>query len=363
MSFDLSSVGWDDTLARAYRRQFGPDHQPGRVSRVDRGVCSVLTADGAGRASLGGAVLAAAAADPTRLPCAGDWVVVRHWPDQRSTVESVLPRRTAIVRATAGKEALGQVLAANVDVAAVVAAVDPEPDLGRIERLLAVAWNSGAQPLIILTKADLATEPAAIVAEVAAVAPGIDVYAVSAVTGTGMDALRPLVGYGLTLGLLGSSGAGKSTLVNAFAGTPVMAVQAIRDADGKGRHTTTYRALIPIPGGGAVLDTPGLRGVGLVSTGGPGADPTPMLGRAFADIAELGRRCRFADCRHDGEPDCAVAEAIEAGVLAPRRIESWRTLQRELAHEARRQNARLASQAQPRWKYLSKRQRTGGHRP
>jgi ribosome biogenesis GTPase / thiamine phosphate phosphatase len=331
---DLRSLGWDGTLRSAYPGLGEADHVPGRVARVDRGVCTVLTAGGPARASLAGAVLGAGAADPAALPCAGDWVAVRTWPDGRITLEAVLPRRTAIVRRTADKSSIGQVLAANLDSAAVVEAMDPEPDAGRIERLLALAFESGAEPLVVLTKADLAANPRAVAEQVADVAPGVPVLAVSADRGRGLEPLRPLVAAGRTLALLGRSGAGKSTLVNALAGARVMATQTIRRADGKGRHTTTFRVLVPVPGGGAVLDTPGIRGVGLL-------DAADGLDGAFADVADLAAGCRFGDCRHVGEPGCAVQEAIAAGELAPRRLESWRRLQREVAWEARRQAVRL----------------------
>jgi ribosome biogenesis GTPase len=336
MGFDLSSLGWDEFFSTAYGDHFDrADHRPGRVLRADRGVCTVLTAAGTVRASLGGAVLARAARAPEWLPCAGDWLAVRAWPDDRLTVEAVLPRRTAVVRRTADKDATGQVLAANMDVAAVVEPVDPAPDVARIERMLALAWDSGARPLVILTKADLAADPAAVAAQVADVTPGVPVVAVAADRGQGLAALRPLVGPGRTLGLLGRSGAGKSTLVNALAGATVMVTQRIRRADGKGRHTTTYRALVPIPGGGAVLDTPGLRAVGLL-------DAADGLSRAFADVAALAAGCRFADCAHAAEPGCAVRAAIESGALPPRRLDSWRRLQRESAYEGRRRAVRQA---------------------
>ncbi|MEJ3747917.1 ribosome small subunit-dependent GTPase A [Actinomycetes bacterium KLBMP 9797] len=350
MTFDLTSLGWDDSYP-----MIDADHRPGRVVRADRGICTVLCADGTVRASAGGGVLAAAGRDPANLPCAGDWVVVRTWPDDRITVERVLPRRTAIVRRTADKASIGQVLAANIDAAAVVEPLHPSPDVGRIERLLALAWESGARPLVVLTKSDLAADPAAIATDLAHAAPGVDVFPVSARRGDGLDALRPLIAAGRTLGLLGPSGAGKSTLVNALAGTTVMGTQEIRRADGKGRHTTTYRALIPIPGGGAVLDTPGVRSVGLL-------DGAEGLDRAFTDVTELALECRFADCRHEGEPGCAVRAAIESGDLAPRRLASWRKLQREIAFETRRRDARLAAEERARWKRIHKEVR-GRNRP
>ncbi len=336
MTLDLASLGWDAGFADAYRRFAGTDARPGRVLRADRGICTVLTACGTERAGFGGGVLMAAAADPARLPCAGDWVVVRQWPDRRVTLEAVLPRRTAVIRRTADKDASGQVLAANLDVAAVVEPVDPAPDAGRLERLLALAWESGARPVLLLSKCDTAADPDAIARQLGDLAPGVPVLPVSAERGAGLAAVAALVGPGRTLGLLGPSGAGKSTLVNALAGAPVMGTQAIRRVDGKGRHTTTYRALVPLPGGGAVIDTPGLRGVGLL-------DAAAGLDRAFADIAELAAACRFRDCTHHGEPGCAVAAALAAGALTARRLASWRALRREVAVESGRRAARVAA--------------------
>jgi ribosome biogenesis GTPase len=359
MTFDLASLGWDATFVSAYARFDLNEHRPGRVARTDRGVCTVLTEHGPVRASLAGAMLSVSAADQAALPCAGDWVVVRTWPDERITIEAVLPRRTAIIRRTADKDSVGQVLAANLDTAAVVEPIDPAPDLGRIERLLALAWESGAQPMVILTKADLAADPAAVAGQVAEVAPGVNVITVSAGRDraeAGLAALRPLVVGGRTLALLGRSGAGKSTLVNALAGATVMVTQAIRGADGKGRHTTTYRALVPIPGGGAVLDTPGVRAVGLL-------DAQAGLDRAFADVEAFAAACRFADCAHGTEPGCAVREALDCGDLAPRRWESWRKMQREIAYETRRRDARLAAQERDRWKRIHKEHRVRGGRP
>ena len=289
---DLSALGWDATLASAYRPFDRPDATPARVLRADRGVCTVLDSSGVTRASLAGGVLLGAAHDPANLPCAGDWVVLRHWPDRRTTVDCVLPRRTALVRRTADKDSAGQVLAANMDAVAVVEPMHPEPDDARLERLLALAWESGAEPVIVLSKSDTARDPQAVARQLAGLAPGVRVLPVSVHRGTGLGALRPYVAAGRTLALLGRSGAGKSSLVNALAGTDVMGIQEIRRADGKGRHTTAYRNLVLIPGGGAVLDTPGIRGVGLLDT-------AAGLDRAFADVAELAARCRFGDCGHD----------------------------------------------------------------
>ncbi|MEU4421616.1 ribosome small subunit-dependent GTPase A [Actinoplanes sp. NPDC024001] len=341
MSYDLSQLGWDQTCTSAFRRFDRADSIPGRVLRADRGVSTVLTADGVTRAALGGGVLLDAARDPVGLPCAGDWVVLRRWPDRRITLELVLPRRTVLIRRTADKDASGQVLAANMDTVAVVEPIHPEPDEARVERLLALAFESGAEPLLVLTKADTSLDPGAIARQLAAVAPGVPVLPISVRLGTGVDELRRYVAPGRTCALLGRSGAGKSTLANALAGATVMPVQAIRDADGKGRHTTAYRNLVPVPGGGAVLDTPGIRGVGLLDTGSG-------LDRAFADVTGLAARCRFDDCRHEAEPGCAVQTALADGTLAPRRLASWRKLRREIEIESGRRSVRLARARQAR---------------
>jgi ribosome biogenesis GTPase len=338
MTYDLSRLGWDEMFASAYRPLDRSDSAPGRVLRADRGVCTVLEMSGVVRASLAGSVLLGAARDPSLLPCAGDWVVLRRWPDRRTTIEVVLPRRTTLIRRTSDKDSTGQVLAANMDTVAVVEPMHPAPDDARVERLLALAWESGARPVLVLSKCDTAPDPAAVARQMGRLAPDVPVLPVSAPRGDGLDRLRELVGPGRTLALLGRSGAGKSTLVNALAGTPVMPVQEIRRADGKGRHTTAYRHLVPVPGGGAVLDTPGIRGVGLLDT-------AAGLDQAFADIAELAAHCRFADCGHEAEPACAVRAALDDGSLPARRLESWRKLHREVAVESARQSVRLASSA------------------
>ncbi|MGH8883136.1 MAG: GTPase RsgA, partial [Stackebrandtia sp.] len=258
----LASLGWDAKFIDAYTPYDRRGNSPGRIARVDRGVCTVLTAAGAVRASLAGRMLGIIAKDSLAMPTVGDWAVVRHWNDDRFTIEAVLPRRSAIVRLTAGKSAQGQAIVSNAGTVAVVESLDPDPDPGRIERLMALAHESGAEPLLVLTKADAVADPQLLVADLGQAAPGATTLAVSAVTGDGLPQLRRYLGPGRTLALLGASGAGKSTLVNALVGADVMTTRQLR-ADGRGRHTTSYRALTPAPGGGVIVDTPGLRAVGL----------------------------------------------------------------------------------------------------
>ncbi|HET6626819.1 MAG TPA: ribosome small subunit-dependent GTPase A [Nocardioidaceae bacterium] len=346
----LEKIGYDPEMARCAE---AADATIGRVVRVDRGVAGVLTEHGLVRAGYGGALLAKIAAEPEAVPCTGDWCVLRAWPDRRSTLESVLPRRTALVRATAGEQSHGQVLCTNIEYAAVVVSLHPEPVLSRVERLLTLAWDSGAQPLVVLTKADLVRDADHVAEDVAAAAPGVEVVCTSTVTGAGLARIRELVDGRNTVALLGSSGHGKSTLTNALVGTEVLSTKDIRE-DGRGRHTSVRRELVLLPGGGAVIDTPGLRGIGMV-------DAEEGLAQTFADVDALVARCRFADCSHAGEPGCAVADAVATGALPHRRFESWQKLQREMEWMASRKDARLRAERRTKWKQATR--ESGRSRP
>jgi len=342
MSAHLQHLGLDATTADHLNSLPGSTELvPGRVVRIDRGMSTVLTEDGPVRATWSGGVLAAIAADSQATPCTGDWVLLRDWPDDRITVEAVAPRRTAIVRADVSGSSRGQVLASNVDVVAIVVGLIPEPNIGRIERFLALAWESGARPVVVLTKADLVVDADSVAQDVAAAAPGAEVLVCSATTGEGLEAVRALLDNDATVALLGSSGAGKSSLVNALAGVELLDVQAIRE-DGKGRHTSVRRELVPLPAGGVVIDTPGLRGIGLQESG-------EGMAAAFPDVTALAEQCKFKDCGHLTEPGCAVQAALENGSLPVRRYESWQKLQREAAYMARRADVRLRSEAKKNW--------------
>ncbi|MFE3191732.1 ribosome small subunit-dependent GTPase A [Nocardia sp. NPDC059240] len=354
VDFDLlNPYGWNSTLAADYLPLLGDDLIPARVIRMDRSECDIAaplpTADFQSRFS--------AAVVRAQLPrsdseisglCTGDWVAI----DRGRTVRALLPRRTAIVRAAvsgqpdARAKSAHQVLAANVDTVLVCSPADGDIDLGRIERLLALAWESGAQPTVVLTKADLAHDIP--IEAVRAAAPGVTVLAVSADNGVGMDVLTSLL-YG-TVALIGPSGAGKSTLANALLGAEVFATNAVREGDKRGRHTTVHRELRPLPGGGTLIDTPGLRSVGLW-------DAAEGIGRAFSDVESLSAHCRFADCAHESEPGCAVLEAIEAGALPQRRLDSYRKLNRENDWLASRTDARARADRSKVWKQINKDQR------
>jgi ribosome biogenesis GTPase len=346
----LEKIGYEPDMAGWAA---AADAHLGRVVRVDRGLASVLTESGPHRTGVGAALLARIAKDPTEGPSTGDWCVLREWPDHRLTLERILPRRTAVVRATAGEQSHGQVLCTNVDIAAVVVALHPVPVLAKVERLVALAWESGARPLVLLTKADLVSDAHLLADDIRDTAPGVDVAVVSAVTDHGIDELRERLEGRLTIALLGSSGHGKSSLTNALVGAEVLTTRSIRE-DGRGRHTSVRRELVPLPGGGAVIDTPGLRGVGLV-------DAEAGVAHTFADVEGLAAECRFNDCAHHGEPGCAVTAAIEAGILPVRRLESWQRLQRELRWIASRTDARLRAERLKDWRRRTR--DAGGARP
>jgi len=342
---DLTAFGWDDALAEEFEPHRRAGLIPGRVSIQHRGAYDVLTAEGELRCDVAGR-LYDEAASPADLPAVGDWVAVAARPEEAAgTVQAVLARRTKFSRKTAWQASEEQVLAANVDVALIVTSLNEDMNLRRLERYLTLAWESGATPVLVLTKADLADDVPAVVAEVESVAFGAAVHAISSVTGEGLDELREHLRPGVTAALLGSSGVGKSTLVNTLVGEELLETREIRE-DGKGRHTTTRRELIQLPGGALVIDTPGMREVQLwIADDG--------LEEAFSDVTELFEHCRFSDCAHESEPGCAVKEAIANGTLAPERWESYLKLQRELAHLDRRLDKRAQAEERKRWRALS----------
>ncbi|RXS84662.1 ribosome small subunit-dependent GTPase A [Streptomyces sp. TM32] len=362
----LSAYGWDQGFAESFVPFAEQGFLPGRIVRVDRGRVDAVVPDGDGVRTVLADTALVATGDPLRVPCTGDWAALdlgngRSGAHVDGVVRALLPRRTAFVRSTSSKRAEGQVLATNLDHIVICVSLAEPLDLGRIERFLALAMSSasgegpldtsalapagGAQPVIVLTKADLAGAPeglAHLVTDAESVAPGVPVLAVSSATGDGLDVLRAVLAGGTSV-LLGRSGAGKSTLVNVLVGEEVQLVQAIRDRDGKGRHTTTTRDLRPLPGGGVLIDTPGLRGVGMW-------DAHTGLARTFSDVEELAEECRFHDCAHRGEPGCAVQEAIDSGELSVRRLESYRKLQRENQRIVAKTDARLRAELRRDWK-------------
>lgn len=354
-SHPLTPYGWDEDWAAAFSPYAEQGLVPGRVVRVDRGQCDVVTADGPVRADTAFVV----PRDPMRIVCTGDWVALDADGDPRF-VRTLLTRRTAFVRSTSSQRSEGQVLATNIDHIAICVSLAVELDLGRLERFLALALSSSSgaallgdgrgaghspEPIVLLTKADLVPAAATLshlVRDVEAIAPGVQVLPVSSTTGEGLDVFGAVVSGGTSV-LLGISGAGKSTLANTLLGRDVMDVQAARDVDGKGRHTTTTRNLLVLPHGGVLIDTPGLRGVGLYDAG-------TGVGEVFSEIEELAARCRFHDCAHEAEPGCAVLGALADGVLPERRLDSYRKLLRENQRIVAKTDARVRSEILRDWK-------------
>jgi len=309
----LAALGWDDGWASALAELGDPTLLPARVSRVDRGVCSVMT---------GMAVVRVVAERGVEI-AVGDWVAVGPGTGDRPRIEAVLPRRCVFRRAADRRGTAPQIVAANIDTLLLCDALDGNLSLRHLERYLALAWQSGATPVVLITKSDGAS--AAAVAEavesVKSVANGVSVVVVSATTGDGIGDLAPYLVPGRTVALLGLSGAGKSTLVNLLADADILATGAVR-RDGKGRHTTTHRELVLLPGGGLLIDTPGMRALS-VAGAGEGVE------QAFHDVEVLVRDCAYANCGHAGEQGCALAAALSDGRLARGRLEAWLRLKAE----------------------------------
>jgi ribosome biogenesis GTPase len=317
----LADWGWDAAREDAFAEHREAGLEPGRVITANAGGQSVMTADGERFATPSGR-LRHAATSGADMPSVGDWVALN------AEIESVLPRRSAFLRSSPARPGEAQVLAANVDSVLLVSALTRDLNMRRLERYLGAAWASGAAPVVVLSKSDLCLDLPAAMARVSAVAVGVPILAISALTGDGLDALRVHLVPQRTLAILGSSGVGKSTLVNTLLGSERQAVRETRHKDERGRHQTSARELVVLPGGALVIDTPGLRSLALWDESG--------LDRAFEDIAALAEGCRFRDCAHGREPGCAVQAAIAAGTLSAARLANRGKLERELRSIARR---------------------------
>lgn len=318
----LKELGWDPHFDGIWREHPVAGCLPGRVVSQHRGLWRIA-GDFDERWAAPSGKMRGITTEGSDWPAVGDWVAAEI-PDgeKQATIHGVLPRRSQFVRKTAGKRVSQQVIVANVDTAFIVVALDGDFNLRRLERYLAQGRESGARPVVLLNKADGCVEVDARRAEVESVAMGVLVFALSARTGHGVENLNAFLAAGRTVVLLGSSGAGKSTLVNRLMGEEHQQVQAIREKDSRGRHTTTARELLLLPGGAMVIDTPGLRELQLW-------DATEGVAETFADVDELAAKCRFGNCRHEDEPGCAVQAALAAGTLDPARLENRRKLERE----------------------------------
>jgi ribosome biogenesis GTPase len=347
----LAQLGWGADFEQEFEQYREAGLIPGRVAVQHRGAYDVYTEEGEVRAGLPGRLLHEAG-DAADLPAVGDWAALHPPAGAQSTIRAILARRTAFVRTVASDQhrvSERQVVAANVDVVFLVSALVDDLNLRRLERYLVLAWESGAQPAIVLTKADLVDDVDAAVAEVESVAVAVPIHVVSNVTGEGVEELRPYFAGNRTVAALGSSGVGKSSLINRLSGREVAATNEVR-SDGRGRHTTTRRELLAVPGGGFFLDTPGMRELQL-------AEAPSGVEEAFDDVGALAAQCRFVDCAHDTEPGCAVRDALEDGTLDRERYASYRKLQRELAALERKLDARARSEYRKKWRRFSKAQR------
>ncbi|HEX7167812.1 MAG TPA: ribosome small subunit-dependent GTPase A [Acidimicrobiales bacterium] len=329
----LVPLGWDERVATLFASHEAPGVVPGRVGRVERSASFVHLADGG--------VLA----EGEELPAVGDWVAVRAAEGGTFLVEAILPRSSALSRQDPGAQT-EQVLAANIDVVAIVAPLD-RLKVARVERELLVAWESGARPLVVLTKGDVVDDPDRARADLADRLVGSDVVVTSAKTGAGVDLVREALQPNRTAVLFGPSGAGKSTLANALLGEEVLATGEVREGDSRGRHTTTSRHLFTIPGGGVLIDTPGIRSI-TIWRGEEG------LASAFADVEAATAACRFRDCAHDREPGCGITAAVERGELDPERVANYRKLLREVEFAERQHDLQFQQERKEKWKAIHK---------
>jgi ribosome biogenesis GTPase len=347
----LRILGWDDRFAAILASE-APGLVPGRILSEERGQYLVASTAGEGPASTSGRLRHDAGLDPTMTwPAVGDWValdpVAESAPQgEHRLIQHVLTRKTAVIRRSPGDRRIPtQVLAANVDTVFVVTSMNADFNVRRLERYITVAWESGALPVVLLSKADLATDRDGFLADAAGVAAGVEIIPVSAVTGEGLDLVRAHLGEGRTVVFTGSSGVGKSSIVNALAGAPLLATAAIREDDARGRHTTTRRQLLRLAGA-LLIDTPGLRELGVTDGDGVAA--------AFEDVERAAAECRFSDCEHRSEPGCGVRAAIAAGTLDRARFEAWQKLEREAARAALATDALGRRAERKRWSAIHK---------
>lgn len=344
---DLTSFGWSDFFEKNFKSFEAQDYTAGRVVLEHKGFFRVYTEYGEVLAEISGK-LRHEAVNRSDLPAVGDWVVIRSRPGNGTAmIHAVLPRRTSFARKIAGSRTEEQIVGANIDTVFLLTSLNQDFSLRRIERYLIIAWESGADPIIILSKSDLCDRLDDAIIEVRSVARGVPVHAVSVVSEDGLQDLAQYFKRGQTVALLGSSGVGKSSLINHLAGGARLKVQTVREHDDRGRHTTTHRELVLLPAGGLVLDTPGMRELQLW-------DGDNSLQLVFDDIEAMAARCFFSDCRHQDERGCVVREALAAGTIDAGRYESYEKLQKELKYQARRKDKLSEIVEKKKWKKLSR---------
>lgn len=342
----LFELGFDTAFQQDFADLDVQHCQPARVARQDRDSYVLYGEGRAFRAQLPG-VVRHRATSPLDFPAVGDWVAVERPFAGVGVIRAILPRRSAITRRAPGTAGGVQMLVANVNSLLICCGLDNDYNLRRIERYLSLAYGCGVSPIVVLTKADVCADAAAREEEVTLAAVGAPVLALSGLRGDNVDALRALVPTGSTAALVGSSGVGKSTLVNRLMERELLETRAVRAGDGRGRHTTTFRQLLLLPGGGVLIDTPGLRELQL-------AHGAADIDASFADVAQLAASCRFRDCAHESEPGCAVLAAIRAGEFSAARLESFRKQQREMAYIDRKDDAAAFAAHKAKWKAVHK---------
>jgi len=350
---DLKDLGWNSFFEQHLSALQRPHLGPARVVEELKRFLRVRSADGEYLAETAGKIRYQAE-DRDDLPAVGDWVAITPRAQGRARIEYILPRRTKLARKAAGRGQSEQIIATNLDIVFVVSSLNRDLNLRRMERYLAIVWESGARPVVLLNKADLCANANALAAEVAGIAPGVPVHSLSAVQGNGVETVRRYLKQGETAALVGSSGVGKSTIINALAGGNSLRVQPVREGDQRGQHTTTSRRMIFLSGGGIVIDTPGMRELQLWES-------NEGVHQAFEDIVRLAQECKFRDCSHRGEPGCEVEAAILRGALERERLDNHHKLQAELRFQERKLDPRLASETKAKWKKIHKAMRV--HKP